>query len=80
MINDLPALAPEVVVVDTIDRFSRNLKDGHDLLERFKGMRVSLLALDWDEPINLDDLRRVEITGDVGPAMAEIAMSRVERV
>jgi|GEM_PF-2697397 len=54
MVVDLPALRPDLVVVDTMDRFSRNLKDGLDLLERFKGLGISLLPLDWDEPINLD--------------------------
>lgn len=54
MVADLPVLCPDLVIVDTIDRFSRNLKDGLDLLERFKGQGVKLLPLDWDEPVDLD--------------------------
>lgn len=57
MIEDLPLLCPDLVVVDTIDRFSRNLKDGLDLLERFKGLGIRLLALDWEQPVDLDDDR-----------------------
>jgi len=50
MIADLPQLRPDLVVVDTMDRFSRNLKDGLDLLERFEGHGIASLPLDWDEP------------------------------
>ena len=57
MIAELPILKPDLVIVDTIDRFSRNLKDGLDLLDRFRGHGIALLPLDWDDPINLDSDR-----------------------
>lgn len=57
LIQDLPVIRPDLVVVDTIDRFSRNLQDGLNLLERFRGHAVRLLPLDWDEPVDLDDDR-----------------------
>ena len=57
LIEGLPRLKPDLIVVDTIDRFSRNLQDGLNLLERFRGHGIRLLPLDWDEPIDLDDDR-----------------------
>jgi DNA invertase Pin-like site-specific DNA recombinase len=57
LIEDLPNLQPDLILVDTIDRFSRNLNDGLNLLERFRGLVVRLLPLDWDEPVDLDDDR-----------------------
>jgi DNA invertase Pin-like site-specific DNA recombinase len=68
MILDLRRLRPDLIVVDTIDRFSRNLRDGLDLLERFRTAGTALLPLDWDEPVDLSsdrDWRSVvqELTG-----------------
>lgn len=57
LIDDLRRLKPDLVVVDSIDRFSRNLQDGLNLLERFRGQGIRLLPLDWLEPINMDDDR-----------------------
>jgi len=57
LIEDLPCIKPDLIVVDTIDRFSRNLQEGLNLLERFRGHGIRLLPLDWDEPIDLDDDR-----------------------
>jgi len=57
LVRDLPVLKPDLVVVDTIDRFTRNLQDGLNLLERFRGHVVRLFPLDWDEPVDLDNDR-----------------------
>jgi DNA invertase Pin-like site-specific DNA recombinase len=57
MIAELPTLKPDFVVVDTIDRFARNLEDGLSLLRQFKGLGVKLLPLEWGDPIDLDDDR-----------------------
>ena len=59
MIDELAELRPHVIVVDTLDRFTRNLREGLELLEQLRGHHVGLLPLDWrrDRPIDVDDDR-----------------------
>ncbi len=59
MLDELPDTKPDMILVDTLDRFTRNLREGLNLLEEFRGKHVRLLPLDWrrTEPINLDDDR-----------------------
>lgn len=57
MIADLPITKPDCIVVDTLDRFTRNLREGLNTLEQLRGHHVGLLPLDWQrrEPIDLDN-------------------------
>lgn len=57
MIAELRRHRVDVIVVDTLDRFTRNLRDGLNLLEELRGHRVGLLPLDWhrSRPIAVDD-------------------------
>lgn len=75
MIADLPRLKPDLIVIDTMDRFTRNLRDGLNLLEELRGHRVSLLPLDWrrNRPIDLDDDR------DWSDVVEEFAAAERER-
>jgi DNA invertase Pin-like site-specific DNA recombinase len=59
MLADLASLKPDAVVVDTLDRFTRNLRDGLNVIEELRGSGVGLLPIDWrrDKPINVDDDR-----------------------
>ncbi len=59
MIAELANTKPAAIVVDTLDRFTRNLREGLNLLEELRGHHVGLIALDWrrDRPIDLDDDR-----------------------
>lgn len=59
MIADLPKTKPHAIIVDTLDRFTRNLRDGMNLLEELRGHGVGLLPLDWQRttPLNLDEDR-----------------------
>lgn len=57
MIEDLPRTKPQAVVVETLDRFTRNLRDGLNLLELLRGHGVWLWPLDWDRKIDVDDDR-----------------------
>jgi len=59
MLADLPRLKPDTVVVDTLDRFTRNLRDGLNVIEDLRGHGVGLLPIDWrrEKPINVDDDR-----------------------
>lgn len=56
MIDDLPRTKPQAIIVDTLDRFTRNLRDGLNLLEELRGHGVGLLPLDWRRanPVDLD--------------------------
>lgn len=57
MIAELPITKPDCIVVDTLDRFTRNLREGLNTLEQLRGHGVGLLPLDWGrrEPIDLDN-------------------------
>jgi len=57
MIRDLTRLKVNVVIVDTLDRWTRNLRDGLNILEELRGHGVGLLPLDWRraQPIRVDD-------------------------
>ena len=57
MIADLPKLKPDAVVIETLDRFTRNLRDGLNLLEELRGHGVGLIPLDWrrERPIDIDN-------------------------
>lgn len=59
MIAELPKTKPYAIVVDTLDRFTRNLREGLNLLEEMKGHGVGLLPLDWhrSQPLDLDNDR-----------------------
>ncbi|GAC1546148.1 MAG: hypothetical protein NVS2B17_29160 [Candidatus Velthaea sp.] len=59
MIAELADTKPDAIVVDTLDRFTRDLRDGLDVLHQLRGHRVGLLPLDWrrERPIDVDDDR-----------------------
>ncbi|HEV7180152.1 MAG TPA: recombinase family protein [Candidatus Baltobacteraceae bacterium] len=59
MIADLQQTKPQCIVVDTLDRFTRNLREGLNLLEELRGHSVGLLPLDWrrERALNVDDDR-----------------------
>lgn len=59
MIAELPKLKAEAVVIDTLDRFTRDLRDGLNLVEELRAKHVGLLPLDWrrEKPIDLTDDR-----------------------
>ncbi len=59
MLDELPRLKPDAVVVDTLDRFTRNLRDGLNVIEQLRGHGVGLLPIDWrrEQPISVDDDR-----------------------
>jgi DNA invertase Pin-like site-specific DNA recombinase len=59
MIDELELTKPDAIVVDTLDRFTRDATDGLLMLRQLRGHRVGLIPLDWrrDRPIDLDDDR-----------------------
>lgn len=59
MIHELRRTKPDAIIVDTLDRFTRNLRDGLNVLEELRGHHVGLLPLDWrrEKPIDVDDDR-----------------------
>jgi DNA invertase Pin-like site-specific DNA recombinase len=59
MITELSQTKPDAIVIDTLDRFTRNLRDGLNLLEQLRGHHVGLIPLDWERerPIDLDEDR-----------------------
>ena len=59
MLDELPKTKPDAVVIETLDRFTRDLGDGLNLLKELRGKGIGLLPLDWrrEKPINLDDDR-----------------------
>jgi DNA invertase Pin-like site-specific DNA recombinase len=59
MIAELATTKPDAIVVDTLDRFTRDATDGLLLLRQLRGHGVGLLPLDWRRaaPIDLDDDR-----------------------
>jgi DNA invertase Pin-like site-specific DNA recombinase len=74
MIRELPELKPDAIVVDTLDRFTRNATDGLVTVRALRGHGVALLPLDWHRaaPINLDDDRDwQEIYDEFGAAERE---------
>jgi DNA invertase Pin-like site-specific DNA recombinase len=74
MIRELPELKPDAIVVDTLDRFTRNATDGLVTVRALRGHSVALLPLDWHRaaPINLDDDRDwQEIYDEFGAAARE---------
>ncbi len=75
MIDELAALQPDAIVVDTLDRFTRNLREGLELLEQLRGHGVGLLPLDWrrERPIDVDDDR------DWGDVVEEFTAAERER-
>lgn len=64
MLRELPRTKPDVIVVDTLDRFTRSLREGLNLLEEIRGHGVGLLPIDAQrkrpiDPDNDDDWRDV---------------------
>ncbi|MDE2106509.1 MAG: recombinase family protein [Patescibacteria group bacterium] len=59
LLADLPTLQPDAIIVDTLDRFTRDLRGGLNLLDELRGHRVGLLPLDWarERPIDVDEDR-----------------------
>lgn len=75
MIADLPKLRPQCIVIQTLDRFTRNLREGLNLLEELRGHHVGLLPLDWrrNTPLDIDDDR------DWADVVAEFTAAERER-
>lgn len=75
MIADLPKTKPQAIVIQTLDRFTRNLRDGLNTLEELRGHRVGLLPVDWrrNTPLDIDDDR------DWGDVVAEFTAAERER-
>lgn len=59
MIDELPKTKPTIIVIATLDRFTRDATDGLVLIRSLRGKGVKLLPLDWDraDPIDLDNDR-----------------------
>jgi DNA invertase Pin-like site-specific DNA recombinase len=59
MIGELEDIKPDAIIVDTLDRFTRNLREGLNLLEELRGHKIGLLPLDWrrNTPLDIDDDR-----------------------
>lgn len=59
MLDDLPKTKPEILVIATLDRFTRDATDGLMLIRSLRGKGIRLLPLDWDraDPIDLDNDR-----------------------
>lgn len=57
MVAEFTGHRADVVLVDTLDRWSRTLREGLNTLELLRGHRVGLLPLDWerDDPIDVDN-------------------------
>lgn len=75
MMAELGETKPDCIVVDTLDRFTRNVKDGLVLLDEMHARGVRLLPLDWrrDKPIDLQDDR------DWADVMEEFTSAERER-
>jgi len=75
MIADLAELKPDAIVVDNLDRFTRSLREGLNILEDLRGHGVGLMPLDWQRrtPINVDDDR------DWGEVVEEFTLAERER-
>lgn len=54
MIAELGDTAPDLIVVYSLDRFTRNLREGLNELHALRGRGVKLLACDWDDPRPID--------------------------
>jgi ABC-type phosphate transport system auxiliary subunit len=54
MIGELPILKPDWIVIDKIDRFSRCVRDGLNIIEDLKRCGVTLYSIDWGQPLDLD--------------------------
>ena len=52
MLDELPLTAPQMIVVDSADRFSRNLEDVFDVLKRLRVAGINIWPLEWgrDDP------------------------------
>lgn len=57
MIAEFEITRPDAIVIDSLDRFTRTLREGLVLLELLRGHHVGLLPMDWDRahPIDVDD-------------------------
>lgn len=75
MLADLPKLKPQCIVIQTLDRFTRNLKDGLNLLEELRGHHVGLLPLDWRRTSALD----IDDDRDWADVVAEFTAAERER-
>lgn len=75
MIADLPKIKADCIVIQTLDRFTRNLREGLNLLEELRGHHVGLLPLDWRRttPLDIDDDR------DWGDVVTEFTAAERER-
>lgn len=56
MLSELPKLKVDVVIVDTLDRWTRNLREGLNIMEELRNHGIGLLPLDWhrDKPLDLE--------------------------
>jgi DNA invertase Pin-like site-specific DNA recombinase len=48
MLNDLDETKPEMIVVDSADRFSRNLEDVFDVMKRLRERGINIWPLEWE--------------------------------
>src|SRR6185312_228547 len=56
MLKELPRLKVDAVIIDAMDRFTRSLRDGLNLIEELRSHGVGLLPIDWhrDKPLDLN--------------------------
>jgi DNA invertase Pin-like site-specific DNA recombinase len=60
MLGDIPILQPDWIVFDKIDRFSRCVRDGLNILDDLQRCGVTLYPIDWGQPIDPGDDRHWE--------------------
>ena len=54
MLDELPRYRPDFVVVDSLDRWTRNIQDGYEMLGGLQKQGVQLWELDYEENRPLD--------------------------
>lgn len=48
MLDDLAQTTPQMIVVDSADRFSRNLEDTFDVMKRLRERGINIWPLEWE--------------------------------
>jgi DNA invertase Pin-like site-specific DNA recombinase len=76
MLDELPETRPQMIVIDSADRFSRNLEDVFDVLKRLRVQGINIWPLEWerDDPpdiITYDSADYLRFREEIIAAQAE---------
>jgi len=84
MLEDLPATRPDCIVIDSADRFSRNLEDTFEVIRRLREHGINIWPLEWDRDdppdiITYDSPDYIRFRDEIIAAQAEAKRIRVRR-